>query len=270
MSEPVPSPPESIPSVERVWDRFLSEQDRAHLAALPPRPPFGVGRAAAVLAIDNYRWAVGDEPLPLLESIRCWPGSTGMAGWEALANIKVLLTRARAVGVPIIHITGLSQSESGLPPCAAARPSLSPTDSGLSSDLSGAPTVIDTDAVDRLARRFDIVEQAVPQRGEAVFNKTAAGAFFGTPLLAHLTGLGVDTLIVCGAGTSGSIRATVTEGHAQRFKMIVVEECVYDRHEASHAINLFDMSQKYADVLSLVDVTPVLATCASALAHSNQ
>jgi hypothetical protein len=31
----------------------------------------------------------------------------------------------------------------------------------------------------------------------------------------------------------------------------VVEECVFDRHEACHAINLFDMNQKYADVISI-------------------
>lgn len=36
--------------------------------------------------------------------------------------------------------------------------------------------------------------------------------------------------------------------------MIVVEECVFDRHEAPHAINLFDMNQKYADVLPLAEV----------------
>jgi hypothetical protein len=41
--------------------------------------------------------------------------------------------------------------------------------------------------------------------------------------------------------------------------MIVVEECVFDRHEATHAINLFDMDQKYADVLSLADVLEWLA-----------
>jgi hypothetical protein len=33
--------------------------------------------------------------------------------------------------------------------------------------------------------------------------------------------------------------------------MVVVEECVFDRHQASHAINLFDMHQKYADVIQL-------------------
>jgi maleamate amidohydrolase len=33
--------------------------------------------------------------------------------------------------------------------------------------------------------------------------------------------------------------------------MVVVEECVFDRHEAPHAIDLFTMSQKYADVVGL-------------------
>jgi hypothetical protein len=42
--------------------------------------------------------------------------------------------------------------------------------------------------------------------------------------------------------------------------MIVVEEGVFDRHEATHAINLFDMHQKYADVLPLADVLDYLAT----------
>jgi hypothetical protein len=35
--------------------------------------------------------------------------------------------------------------------------------------------------------------------------------------------------------------------------MAVVEECTFDRGEASHAINLFDMHQKYADVVSLAE-----------------
>ena len=40
--------------------------------------------------------------------------------------------------------------------------------------------------------------------------------------------------------------------------MIVVEECVFDRHEATHAMNLFDMNQKYADVLALQEVLDYL------------
>jgi nicotinamidase-related amidase len=69
-----------------------------------------------------------------------------------------------------------------------------------------------------------------------------------------LNSLGVDTLIVAGESTSGCVRATVVDAKTNRYRVIVVEECVFDRHEASHAINLFDMNQKYADALALADV----------------
>jgi hypothetical protein len=40
--------------------------------------------------------------------------------------------------------------------------------------------------------------------------------------------------------------------------MVVVEDCVFDRHQAAHAMNLFDMNQKYADVLALQEVLDYL------------
>jgi hypothetical protein len=40
--------------------------------------------------------------------------------------------------------------------------------------------------------------------------------------------------------------------------MTVVEECVFDRHEVPHAMNLFDMHKKYADVLPLAEVVELL------------
>ena len=46
------------------------------------------------------------------------------------------------------------------------------------------------------------------------------------------------------------MRASVVEAASYRFKVQVIEECVFDRHEACHAINLFDMHQKYADVIN--------------------
>jgi hypothetical protein len=56
------------------------------------------------------------------------------------------------------------------------------------------------------------------------------------------------------------VRASVVEGTTYRYRMIVVEECVFDRHETTHAINLFDMNQKYADVLPLAEVVEYLAS----------
>lgn len=35
---------------------------------------------------------------------------------------------------------------------------------------------------------------------------------------------------------------------AYRYRVQLVEDGVFDRYEATHALNLFDMQQKYADV----------------------
>jgi maleamate amidohydrolase len=86
----------------------------------------------------------------------------------------------------------------------------------------------------------------------------APSAFWGTPMLGLLNFLKIDTLIVGGESTSGCVRATVVDATSYRYRVIVVEECVYDRTEASHAINLFDMNQKYADVLPLAEVVRTL------------
>ncbi len=77
--------------------------------------------------------------------------------------------------------------------------------------------------------------------------------------MGHLNSLGVDTIITCGESTSGCVRASVVDGCTNRYRMAVVEECVFDRHQATHAINLFDMNQKYADVLPLAEVLEYLA-----------
>jgi nicotinamidase-related amidase len=68
---------------------------------------------------------------------------------------------------------------------------------------------------------------------------------------------------VCGESTSGCVRATVVDAKSYRYKVLVPEECVFDRHEAPHAINLFDMEQKYADVLPLEEVLGYLAQVAA-------
>jgi len=102
------------------------------------------------------------------------------------------------------------------------------------------------------------VDEVAPMAGEPVLRKSAPSAFSGTPLIGQLNYLGVDTLLVAGESTSGCVRATVVDGTTYRFRMIVVEECVFDRHQAAHAINLFDMHQKYADVVPLEEAIAYL------------
>ncbi|HZT08561.1 MAG TPA: isochorismatase family protein [Chloroflexota bacterium] len=217
----------------RPWDRFLTENDKAHLAA-SKHVPIGFGERPVLLLIDIYRGVMGDEPQELMEGIKTWPGHTGMAGWNAIPHVQRLLAAAREAGIPVIHATG----NPGIPHWSDRREA-----------LRGRPT--DPAAVARQRRRFDIIDEVAPIDGEIVIRKSSPSAFFGTILAAHLNYVGADTVIVGGESTSGCVRASVVDGCTYRFRMAVVEECVWDRHEACHAINLFDMNQKYADVVSV-------------------
>jgi nicotinamidase-related amidase len=95
---------------------------------------------------------------------------------------------------------------------------------------------------------------------DPLITKHGASAFFGTGLAPLLVGLGVDTLIVCGATTSGCVRATVVDAVQYGFPVLVPRECVADRAEAPHEASLFDMQAKYADVISADDATRYLSS----------
>jgi nicotinamidase-related amidase len=221
---------------ERVWDRFLTEQDKALRNERPPREP-RYGERPALLLIDLYRWVFGDEPQPLLEAVKTWPGTCGPAAWESVPHIQRLLAAAREAHIPVIHTTGLNDQ----------------TIRQWAKGSSGGPRFDPDDkaAADRYRRRNEIIDEVAPIEGEFVVHKSSPSAFWGSPLLGHLIDHGIDTLIVGGESTSGCVRASVVDGCTYRYKMIVVEECVFDRTEATHAIDLFTMNQKYADVVPL-------------------
>jgi maleamate amidohydrolase len=90
--------------------------------------------------------------------------------------------------------------------------------------------------------------------------KTGASAFFGTDLAAYLASCQVDTLIVTGATTSGCVRATVVDAVQYGYPTLVPADCVADRAQGPHEANLFDMNEKYGDVVDSGDVLSYLAT----------
>jgi maleamate amidohydrolase len=94
-----------------------------------------------------------------------------------------------------------------------------------------------------------IVPELAPRPGELVIRKTQASAFFNTGLAPWLVQQGVDTVVVAGCTTSGCVRASVVDAISWNFRPIVARDCVGDRALAPHEANLFDMAQKYADVL---------------------
>jgi len=145
---------------------------------------------------------------------------------------KRLLDAARAKGVPVVFTTiGFVSSLK---------------DGGLW--LQKVPTLAELELG---GQWVEIDPRLEPQEGETVIVKKGASAFFGTNLVAVLNTQRVDTVILCGATTSGCIRATAIDLLQYGYPAIVPRECVSDRAQAPHEANLFDINAKYADVVSL-------------------
>ena len=98
------------------------------------------------------------------------------------------------------------------------------------------------------------------ERGEeeVVILKKGASAFFGTNLPSILVSQGIDTIVLCGATTSGCIRATAVDLLQYGYPTLVPRECVGDRAQGPHEANLLDIQAKYADVVSVEDALSYL------------
>ncbi len=105
----------------------------------------------------------------------------------------------------------------------------------------------------------DIVDSLNPKSDEFVSIKHHASAFFGTTLQSWLTFKSIDTLLITGCATSGCVRASTIDASAYGYRPMLVAECVGDRAQGPHEANLFDMQQKYADLVSLQEVTAYLS-----------
>jgi maleamate amidohydrolase len=216
-----------------IWDQYLTERDHAvyRTAGYGSSRPFG-GRPAVVVIDVNYDF-VGHEPAPILESAAIWRHSCGEEGWAGVEAIATLLAAAREKSLPIFYSTSMEER-----PDALGRGLWRSSRNG---EQGGVPGVVGS----------DIVAEIAPQERDVVLRKSKPSAFFGTGLISYLTELGVDELIVTGTTTSGCVRATVIDAFSYNVNCKVVEEGTFDRGQASHAINLFDMNAKYADVVSL-------------------
>lgn len=109
-----------------------------------------------------------------------------------------------------------------------------------------------------------IVDALAPADGEYIVRKTVPSAFFGTGLAAWLVLQQVDTVVVTGCTTSGCVRASVVDAMSYNFRVVVARDGVGDRALGPHEANLFDMEQKYADVLGCDEIVAHLDKLAKA------
>jgi nicotinamidase-related amidase len=97
------------------------------------------------------------------------------------------------------------------------------------------------------------VAEVAPLDGDVVIAKNGPSGFHDTPLDTVLRQRGVDTVLVCGEATSGCVRSTVVDACSRGYRVGVLGDCCFDRFEASHWVSLFDLDQKYGDVVSADD-----------------
>jgi len=90
-----------------------------------------------------------------------------------------------------------------------------------------------------------------PQPHDILLKKKYPSPFFGTNLATQLASFGVDTLIIAGFTTSGSVRAATLDAMQSGFRAMVVAEACGDRGKETHWANLMDMGAKYGDVVSV-------------------
>ncbi len=160
--------------------------------------------------------------------------STGADMEAALSATRKLLDAARMAGHPVLFtIINYTDAEIAVLPWLRKATGMA--------GLKVGSRLVEIDAM--LARR----------ESEPVLAKHGASAFHGTNLSALLCALGVDTLLVTGATTSGCVRASVVDAVQNGFTVLVPRECVADRAPGPHDANLFDIEQKYGDVIPLDD-----------------
>jgi len=216
----------------RPWDGIISEEEQRAYRAAGFGKPVGMGQRPALLIIDVQYRTVGTQRKPFWEAIEEFPTSCGETGWWAVDRIVPLLAVFRERHWPVLY-----------PHVAPKRA----YDAGRLAQK--VPSIMNISE-----KGYEFVAEVAPVEGDILVPKRHPSAFFGTALVSYLVDLGADTLVVTGCTTSGCVRSTVVDAFAYNFRVTVPEDCVYDRSAVSHAVNLFDMAEKYADVMPAADV----------------
>ena len=210
-----------------IWDDVISAEEQKAYAAAGFGRPSGLGKRPALLIIDVQYRTVGTERKPFYEAIKEFPTSCGEVAWDAVEAMVPLIQLFRDRGWPVMypHVAPKMADEGGR--LAEKVPAIM----GVS------------------AKGYEFVAEIAPKPGDVLLPKKHPSAFFGTALCSHLIDKQIDTVIVVGCSTSGCVRGTAVDAFSLNFKVAIPQECVYDRSITSHKVNLFDLGQKYADVL---------------------
>jgi maleamate amidohydrolase len=208
---------------------------------MPPREGWRMTDELDIYRQQGFAQTVGIGEAPALVIVDFVVGFTDPAHFgggnigDAIIRTQSLLALARAKDWPIVH-TRVVYADDGSD-CG-----------GFTKKVPALRGLTETSPLSQ------IVVELTPRPGELVLRKHNASAFFGTELAGWLAGRRVDTLLVSGCTTSGCVRATVIDSCSHNLRTIVVSDCVGDRALGPHEANLFDMKQKYADLMTVLEI----------------
>ncbi len=206
----------------------------ADVKANPTRKRFGFGKLPALINIDLQKayTCVGEFATAYETDPR------------QLEHVNSLAELFRSKGFPVVW-TYVAYMDSG-------------EDCGVWGTRTNTPDSLQNIKVGSRRAEFDD-RLNIDRKRDIIINKRMASAFFETNLGSIFTFHGVDTCVVTGGSTSGCVRATVVDSLQRSFRTVVPEECVADKHESPHFANLYDMSLKYADVISVRETLDAVA-----------
>ena len=218
------------------WKSVVPERDRLILerADFGGRQPWG--RRPALLIVDVVRSFTGSKPQDVLQAIGEYNTSCGTSAWDTLPRMREVLDAARAAGIPVVYTKGDAEYKV----------------------QCGGSVKNEDPARTRRVHSTPIADEIAPRDGEFVIGKTKASAFFQTPLAVYLVRHGIDSLIVMGTATSGCVRASVVDGFSHGYPTFVVSDGCFDRSQFFHDVTLYDLSTKYATIVTVAETTGYL------------
>src|SRR5207249_11993771 len=203
--------------------------------------------SSALVTIDTQRDTLDGQPFEV-------PGTS-----DALPHMQRLVEAFRAAARPVVHVVRLYQPDGrNVDPCRRRA-----VEEGAQLVLAGSPGAeLAPGLLPGGAPRLDTplllaggIRHVGP--GEVIIYKPRWGAFFQTPLEAHLRKLGVSTLAFSGCNFPNCPRASVYEASERDFRVVLVRDALsglYERGEQE--MRGIGVTLVHADAL----VTSVLAT----------
>ena len=177
--------------------------------------------SVALVTIDTQRDTLDGQPFEV-------PGTSA-----ALPEMRRLAAAFRAAGRPIVHVVRLYRPDGSNVDLCRRRA----VAEGARLVLAGspgaelAPGLVPPNApgLDAQLLLAGGIQHAGP--GEVVIYKPRWGAFFQTPLEAHLRALGVSTLVFAGCNFPNCPRTSIYEASERDFRLVLVEDAVSGLYE---------------------------------------